>query len=203
MSDLSRLLRPHSIAVLGSDWAANVVTQCRQMGFGGPIWPVHPTRGQIGGVPCYPGLADLPSAPDATFIGVNRHATLDVVAELAGMGAGGAICFASGWAEAGHADLQDQLVAQAGQMPILGPNCYGMINYLDGALLWPDQHGGRRVERGVALLSQSSNIVINMTMQTRGLPIAFVACLGNAAQVGLATLAAALLADDRVTALGL
>ena len=203
MSDLSRLLRPRSIAVLGSDWAANVITQCRQMGFDGPIWPVHPTRGHIGGVPCYPRLADLPSAPDATFIGVNRHATLDVVAELAGMGAGGAICFASGWAEAGHADLQDQLVAQAGQMPILGPNCYGIINYLDGALLWPDQHGGRRVERGVALLSQSSNIVINMTMQTRGLPIAYVACLGNAAQVGLATLAAALLADDRVTALGL
>ena len=37
-------------------------------------------------------------------------------------------------------------------MPILGPNCYGLINYLDGALLWPDQHGGRRVERGVALI---------------------------------------------------
>ena len=88
-------------------------------------------------------------------------------------------------------------------MPVLGPNCYGVINYLDGALLWPDQHGGRRVGRGVALLSQSSNIVINLTMQARGLPIAYVACLGNAAQVGLADLAGALLADDRVTALGL
>jgi acyl-CoA synthetase (NDP forming) len=55
----------------------------------------------------------------------------------------------------------------------------------------------------VALLSQSSNIVINLTMQRRGLPVAYVACLGNAAQVGLAELADALLADDRVTALGL
>ncbi|MFN6979693.1 MAG: acetate--CoA ligase family protein, partial [Gemmobacter sp.] len=54
-----------------------------------------------------------------------------------------------------------------------------------------------------ALLSQSSNIVINLTMQRRGLPVAYVACLGNAAQVGLAELGAALLADDRVTALGL
>jgi acyl-CoA synthetase (NDP forming) len=164
---------------------------------------VHPTRDSIAGVRCYPSLADLPAAPDATFIGVNRHATLDVVAELAAMGAGGAICFASGWREAGEADLQDRLVAASGAMPILGPNCYGVINYLDGALLWPDQHGGRRVERGVALLSQSSNIVINLTMQARGLPIAYVACLGNAAKVGLAALAGALLDDPRVTALGL
>src|SRR5690606_21554819 len=89
------------------------------------------------------------------------------------------------------------------EMPILGPNCYGVINYLDGALLWPDQHGGRRVERGAALLSPSSSSGINLTMQARALPVAYVACLGNAAQVGLADLAAALLADDRVTALGL
>jgi acyl-CoA synthetase (NDP forming) len=201
--DLSRLLRPRSIAVLGSGWARNVVEQCAKMGFGGAVWPVHPTRDEIGGVRAFPSLAALPAPPDATFIGVNRHATLDVVRELSAMGAGGATCFASGWTEAGEAGLQADLVEAAGAMPILGPNCYGVINYLDGALLWPDQHGGRRVERGVALLSQSSNIVINLTMQRRGLPVAYVACLGNAAQVGLAELAGALLADERVTALGL
>ncbi|MFC2968829.1 acetate--CoA ligase family protein [Acidimangrovimonas pyrenivorans] len=201
--DLSRLLRPRSVAVLGGGWAANVVEQCRKMGFAGEVWPVHPTRDDVGGMRAYPALEALPAAPDAAFIGVNRHATLDVVGDLAGMGAGGAICFASGWREAGEAGLQDRLVAAAGAMPVLGPNCYGVINYLDGALLWPDQHGGRRVERGVALISQSSNIVINLTMQARGLPVAYVACLGNAAQVGLAELAAALLSDDRVTALGL
>ena len=201
--DLSRLLRPRSIAVMGSVWAENVNAQCRKMGFPGPVWPVHPKKAEIGGLPAFPSLAALPGPPDATFIGVNRHATVDVVAELAAMGAGGAICFASGWTEAGEPELQERLVAAAGSMPILGPNCYGVINYLDGALLWPDQHGGRRVERGVALLSQSSNIVINLTMQARGLPVAYVACLGNAAQIGLAELAGALLADARVTAIGM
>ncbi|WP_102226080.1 acetate--CoA ligase family protein [Acidimangrovimonas sediminis] len=201
--DLSRLLRPRSIAVLGGSWAANVVEQTRKMGFSGEVWPVHPAKPEIGGARAYPSVRELPGVPDATFIGVNRHATLDVVAELAAVGAGGAICFASGWREAGEAALQDRLVVAAGGMPVLGPNCYGVINYLDGALLWPDQHGGRRVERGVALLSQSSNIVINLTMQARGLPVAYVACLGNAAQVGLAELGAALLHDERVTALGL
>ena len=173
------------------------------MGFAGPVWPVHPTKAEIGGLRAYASLADLPGAPDAVFVGVNRFATVDVIRELAAMGAGGAICFASGWTEAGEPELQAQLVAAAGDMPILGPNCYGVINYLDGALLWPDQHGGVRVDRGVALVSQSSNIVINLGMQRRALPVAYVACLGNAAVVGLAELAGALLADDRVTAIGL
>lgn len=203
MSRLDRLLRPRHIAVLGAGWALNVIEQCRKMGFSGPVWPVHPSKDQIGALKAYASLADLPEAPDATFIGVNRFATIDVVAELAAMGAGGAISFASGWEEAGEAGLQDRLVAAAGDMPILGPNCYGVINYLDGALLWPDQHGGVRVERGVALVSQSSNIVINMGMQARGLPVAYVACLGNAAVVGLAELTGALLDDPRVTAVGL
>lgn len=203
MRALNRLLRPRSIAVLGSGWAENVVAQCRTMGFDGAVWPVHPTRAAIAGIPCHRSLSGLPAAPDATFIGVNRHATLELVAELSAMGAGGAVCFASGWREAGEGGLQDRLVRAAGDMPVLGPNCYGLINYLDGALLWPDEHGGRRVDRGVAILSQSSNIAVNLTMQARGLPIAYVACLGNAAQIGLAELAAAVLADHRVTALGL
>ena len=200
---LNRLLRPRHIAVLGAGWAQNVIEQCGKMGFQGQVWPVHPTKAEIGGLKTYPSLADLPAPPDATFVGVNRFATIDVVADLAALGAGGAICFASGWTEAGAPELQDRLIAAAGQMPILGPNCYGVINYLDGALLWPDQHGGLRVDRGVALISQSSNIVINMTMQRRALPVAYVACLGNAAVVGLAELAGALLDDPRVTAIGL
>ena len=203
MSRLDRLLRPRHIGVLGAGWALNVIEQCRKMGFKGPVWPVHPTKSEIGGLKAYARLADLPEPPDAVFIGVNRFATIDVVAELAAMGAGGAICFASGWSEAGEPGLQDRLVAAAGEMPILGPNCYGVINYLDGALLWPDQHGGVPVQKGVALVSQSSNIVINLGMQARGLPVAYVACLGNAAVVGLAELTGALLDDPRVTAIGL
>ncbi|MBX2854173.1 MAG: acetate--CoA ligase family protein [Rhodobacteraceae bacterium] len=203
MRVLERLLRPKSIAVLGSGWAENVVAQCDKMGFDGAVWPVHPRRESLGGRRAFASLADLPSAPDATFIGVNRQATVDVVRALSEMGAGGGVCFASGWSETGDHDLQAKLISAAGDMPFLGPNCYGLINFLDGALLWPDQHGGRRVERGVALISQSSNIAINLTMQARGLPIAYIACLGNAAQTGLADLGGALLADERVTALGL
>lgn len=200
--DLSRLFRPRHIALLGGGWAANAIRACQAMGYEGQIWPVHPFKPDIAGIPAYPSLGALPEAPDAAFVAVNRDLSIDVMGELSAMGAGGAVSFASGFAETADADKQAALVAAAGDMPMLGPNCYGVINYLDGALLWPDQHGGERVESGVAIISQSSNIAINMTMAARGLPIAYMACVGNQAQTGLAEIGAALAKDDRVTAIG-
>ncbi|MEJ5219503.1 acetate--CoA ligase family protein [Cognatishimia sp. D5M38] len=207
--DLSRLLRPKSIAVVGGGaWCAAVIEQCQKMGFQGEIWPVHPKAEELAGLPVFKDLAALPSAPDAVFLGVNRFITVDLVGQLSAMNAGGAVCFASGFLEASAEDenaagLQDQLLAAAGDMPILGPNCYGFINYLDGALLWPDQQGGQSAETGVAIVTQSSNIAINLTMQNRGLPIAYMITAGNQAQIGIAELGRGLLDDPRVTALGL
>ncbi len=202
--DLSRLLRPKSIAVFGGAWAANVVEQCLKAGFNGQIWPVHPTREAVHGVKAYPNLAALPSPPDAAWIGVNRDATIDIVRDLTKMDAGGAVCFASGFRETDDgADRNTALLDAAGEMPIIGPNCYGALNYLDGATLWPDQHGGKRVKKGVAIITQSSNIAINLTMQQRGLPLAYMLTAGNQAQIGLADMASALLEDKRVTAIGL
>lgn len=205
---LDRLLRPRSIAVFGGAWARNVIEQCQRSGYTGEIWPVHPKAEQICGLPCYRSVEDLPAAPDASFVGVNRHITVDVIGQLAEKGAGGAVCFASGFAEAAAEDqsgteLQTQLLSAAGEMPILGPNCYGLINYLDGALLWPDQHGGERCDSGVAIITQSSNILLNLTMQRRALPLAYALTAGNQAQQGLASMASALLDDPRVTAIGL
>ncbi|OED43632.1 acyl-CoA synthetase [Chromatiales bacterium (ex Bugula neritina AB1)] len=208
LRDLSRLLRPKSIAVVGGSWSRSVLEQCQRMQFAGDLWPIHPSHDSIFGLPCYRSVDSLPQAPDACFIGVNRNATVSIVEQLARRGSGGAVCFASGFSESSNEDasgieLQQQLLDAAGQMPVVGPNCYGMINYLDGALLWPDQHGGRRVERGVALITQSSNIAINLTMQKRALPIAYVMTAGNQAQTSIADMGMALLDDPRVTALGL
>ena len=78
--DLSRLLQPGSIAVIGGGaWCASVVEQCRKMGFGGPVWPVHPTKPEIGGAPAFAALEDLPGPPDAVFIGVNRNLTIETL----------------------------------------------------------------------------------------------------------------------------
>lgn len=202
---LKRYLKPRHIAVLGGKWSNTVVRKIREIGFAGEIWPVSPTRDELGGIPCFKSLSELPEAPDATFVGVNRHATVEVVEELNRMGAGGAMCFASGFAEVGDEgkELQDKLVGVAGDMPIEGPNCYGMINYLDGVTLWPDEHGSSRVDKGVAILCQSGNIAINMTMHQRSLPIAYMITMGNQAQLGVSEFIEAMLEDPRITAIGI
>lgn len=209
MDPLHRLFHPRSIAVVGGGaWGGEVIRQCQKIGFAGDIWVVHPTKDDVAGLRPYRAIADLPNAPDAVFVGVNRHATIDVARSLSAMGAGGAICFASGFREAVHEvadgdDLQAALLEAAGEMPIIGPNCYGFLNYLDGVALWPDQHGGLAVDSGVALIAQSSNVAINLTMQTRGLPVAYVVTVGNQAQTGLSAIGKTLLANPKVTALGL
>ncbi len=207
--DLTRLLQPKSIAVIGGGaWCRQVILQSQRMGYAGDIWPVHPKTAEIAGLAVHGRLEDLPSPPDAAFVGINRHATIEAVQALSDMGAGGAVCFASGFSEAAAEDgtgddLQARLVGAAGAMPILGPNCYGFVNALDGALLWPDQHGAAPVDTGVAILTQSSNISINLTMQRRGLPIAYMVTCGNMAQTSQAEIASSLLDDPRVTAVGL
>lgn len=211
MQRFERLLRPQSLTVFGGASAETVIRQCLKMGYTGNIWPVHPNKSHVEGLKAYRSVSELPGVPDAAFIGVNRFLTVDIVRDLAEGGAGGAICYASGFLEAEADDaqavqLQADLIAAAGSMPIIGPNCYGLINYADGALLWPDQHGGQRLETGAcgaAIITQSSNIAINLTMQKRGLPISYVLTAGNQAQTGLSEIALGLIEDSRVSCLGL
>ncbi len=208
MSGFSRFLSPHTLAVIGGKEAERVIEQCNKLGFEGTIWPVHPTRETMGGRSCFRSVDELPSAPDAAYVAVNRERTIDIVEALRKMGAGGAVCYAAGFAEAngesaGSGDLQHRLVEAAADMPIIGPNCYGFINAPQRVALWPDQHGVQACDYGVAILTQSSNIAINLTMQQRGLPIAMVMTVGNQAQTGLSRLALEMIEDDSVTALGL
>jgi len=204
-SPLARLLSPRSLVVIGGREAAEVIRQCERIGFKGEIWPVNPKRAEVAGRTAFAELKDIPGIPDAAFIAVPRDATIDAVAALAKMGAGGAVCYASGFAEVGPegAALQDKLVAASGDLALLGPNCYGLLNYLDGAALWPDQHGGLAVQKGVAIITQSGNIGLNLTMQARSLPLAYLISAGNKAKGDLGEMIDTLLDDDRVTAIGL
>ncbi len=202
---LERLLAPRQVAFIGGRALDAVIANCEALGFDGDIWVVNPRHEQIAGRRCYPSVADLPQAPDAAFVGVGWEATIGVVRELAERGAGGAVCLAAGFAEIGDVGQprQDELVAAAGDMAVIGPNCYGLLNYVDGVALWPDAHGGTRVEHGAALIAQSGNVSLNATMADRSLPLTHVLSIGNQAVTGFGEYLEALLDDPRVRAIGL
>lgn len=204
-ASLDRLLRPKTIAVIGGTQAEISAVNCDRLGFAGEIWPVNGNREAIAGRRCFARIEDLPTAPDAAIVVIPAEPTIEAVALLAQMGAGGAVCFASGFREVrgNGTERQDRLVAAAGDMPVMGPNCHGFVNCLDGAALWPDQHGAVRAERGVALITQSGNIGLNLTMQQRSLELAYLLALGNQAAIGIPECIETLAADERVTAIGL
>jgi len=200
-----RLLKPRTIAVFGGAQAEEVIRQSDRMGYKGEIWPVHPKKTVVLGRTVYRSVEDLPGSPDAAYVGVNRHLTIDIVRDLAARDTGGAVCYATGFIEAGQegSELEKQLLEATGDMPLVGPNCYGLLNYLNGAMLWPDQQGGRRVDEGVAIITMSSNVGFNLTMQRRGLPVAYMMSLGNQLKFDLHDAIHTFARQDRVTALGL
>ncbi|CAI8913455.1 MULTISPECIES: acetate--CoA ligase family protein [Pseudomonas] len=203
--NLKRMLAPQHVAFVGGRSMARALKRCAEGGYQGQMWLVNPQHDSLEGVPCVRSVAELPCGPDAVFIATNRELTLTCVAELAAIGAGGAICYASGFAETGAEGqaLQQQLLKAAGDMALLGPNCYGLLDYLHSSALWPVAHGGKAVEKGVAVLTQSGNFAYNLSMSDRSLPVAYMASVGNQAQLGVAELMDVLLDEPRVTAIGL
>ena len=186
--NLLRLLKPRHVAVIGGREAETVSGECARIGYRGSVWPVNPRRESIGGHRCFRSVEDLPRAPDAAFVAVPREAAIDTVARLAAMGAGGAVCHTAGFAETGSegARLEAALVESAGDLALIGPNCYGFINYLDRAALWPFAHGGSCPGYGAAIVTQSGMLASDLTMSQRSVPFAFMASIGNQSVVTLA-----------------
>ena len=195
---LTRLLHPRSIAFVGGARAQLAAEQTRKFGYEGDIWWVHPNAD-------FPTLADLPGVPEAVFVGVAAQRAIDIVAEANRLGVAGAVVYAAEFAEAGDAgaDRQARLLAAAGDMPIIGPNCHGFVDARSGAVLWPDIHGCQRINRGVGIVTQSGNVAIDLTMQQRGLPIATMITTGNQANVTITDCLEALIDDPTITAIGL
>ena len=107
-----RLLKPRTIAVFGCAQAHEVIRHCDRIGYKGDICPVHPRKTEVLGRTVYRSVADLPGSPDAAYVGVNRHLTIDIVRDLAARDSGGAVCYATGFVEAGEegSELLDQLL---------------------------------------------------------------------------------------------
>jgi len=203
--NLKRALNPRTVCYVGGTFLENTIQYNRRLGFDGEVWVVNPKHEEIGGAKCYPTVEDLPGAPDATFIAVNRETTNQVVKSLAERGAGGAICYAAGYSEVGGVGpaLEDELRANAGDMALVGPNCYGINNFLHGVPLLAIASMGERVERGCAFIAQSGNLCINVSNNQRSAELAYVISCGNQALVDIADYVDVLIDDPAITCFAL
>jgi acetate---CoA ligase (ADP-forming) len=143
-SGLGRLVEPKSVAIVGmsadpAKHGGKVLTSLRRFGFDGPVWGVNPKRPDVDGIEIVASLTDLPEPPDAVVLAVPAAATPDVIATAGEIGAGAAILFGGGFAEAGDdgAALQSTIVrlARSHGLRLLGPNSAGVINPSAGTVL--------------------------------------------------------------------
>ena len=203
---LQRLLAPRSVALIGGAWADAALAASRVIGYAGDVWRIHPTRPSSDAQRYFRSVDELPAAPDAAFIAAPNREVPAIAAALARRGAGGFVCFAAGFSETATDEgnrLTRELLVSAGELPFFGPNCYGFINFFDGAALWPDQVVGKRRERGVALICQSGTLALNLLYNDRSLPIGCALTVGNQTRLAAEDLLELMCADERVTAVGL
>ena len=203
--NLSRLLSPRHIAFIGGRDAEVAINEAKRIGFTGQIWPVNPKRETLGGYPCFASVADLPEAPDATFLAVPAPAAIASTAQLAARGAGGIVCYTAGFREAGAEGqvLEAALIEAAGDLALVGPNCYGVINYLDRAALWPFAHGGGSPGYGAAIITQSGMLSSDITMSQRSLPLTHMISCGNQSVLSLEDFVDHLIDHPAVRAIGM
>ncbi|MSY95672.1 MAG: hypothetical protein F2702_07160, partial [Actinobacteria bacterium] len=139
--DLTRLISPTSVAVVGAtdrpgSYGQSVLANLIASGFTGPVTGVHPTRPEALGFPCVPTLGELGRPVDVVVIATPASTVPAYISEARRLGCGGAVVFASGFAEVGDDSLDDALVGAARDFAVLGPNGNGLVNAWTRAALW-------------------------------------------------------------------
>ena len=204
--NLKKLFQPKSIAVVGGYWADFVVEGNRKLGFKGPVWHINPTRTKDKKNKYFRNIDELPSIPDCVYIAVSRDSTVKVIKDFASLGTGGAVCLASRFSETKSKKgliKTKELLKNSGEMPFLGPNCYGFINYLDRTSVWSDQVVDNETKNGIALICQSGTIGNTISFNHRSLPVGYIISVGNQTCVTIEDVIEYVLNDKRVTAIGI
>jgi acyl-CoA synthetase (NDP forming) len=203
------LFEPRTIAVIGAstrgDALPNVfIRRLREHGYGGAIYPIHPSAPQIEGLTAYRSLAESPEPVDYAYVAI---AAAQVPPLL--RGARGRVRYAqvisSGFGEADEGGkLQEELVAaaRAGGARLIGPNCMGIYSPR-GRVTFADVGA---LEAGcVGVLSQSGGLGTDIIRRglNRGLKYSGLISAGNCADLGTADFTEFYLADPHTKVIGM
>lgn len=206
-ADLRRLIEPQVVAVVGASSKPGSFGQRSLANLGrysGRVYGVNPRHtGDFNGVPCFPSVRELPETPDCVLLTVGADLLPSALEECAERGVGGAIIYASGFAEVGTPEglaAQDRIAAigRASGMRIVGPNCLGLINTRLGAGLHfvPSFPQMELVQGPVSVVSQGGGFGYTLMQgMKRGIGIGHFLSPGNSVDVDICDFIA-YLADD-------
>ncbi len=197
-SNVNRLLRPRSIALVGASskpgsLSETVLENLERAEYSGTLHLIHPKRPVIRGRQCLGSVEELPVGVDCAVLAIPGSAVLASVRACAERRVGSVIVFAAGFAEAGEQGQAEQRelnqIARESGMVLEGPNCLGMVNYVDRIpltfVVTPPQEGCDA--RGAAILSQSGALaaVIAVNMRHHRIPLKYSISTGNEASTGI------------------
>ena len=134
---LEALFNPKSIAIIGCSGdltrlSGRPLKFLLKNDYPGKIYPVNPKYKSIEGLSCYPSITKVPEPVDVALLIVPVKLIEDAVEDCMRAKTRSAIIFSSGFAELGKDGkaVQDRIakLSENSGMPILGPNCLGLIN---------------------------------------------------------------------------
>ena len=214
--NIEPMLRPRSIGVVGvsaTPGAAGtaVVKNLESFGYKGEVHLVSRGRTEIEGRACVPSIDELPLGLDTIVLGIPADAVLEAVRACAARQAKSVVVFAAGFAEAGDEGIAAQLeiarIAEEAGMPVLGPNCLGLTNFVDGLPLTfgPAVPQAPATSKTLAVVAQSGGIMgsIRMASFARGLSLSYAISTGNEAGCGVEDFLAYLINDEHTSAIAM
>ncbi|MCS6892370.1 MAG: acetate--CoA ligase family protein [Rhodovarius sp.] len=167
---IARIVAPRSIAVIGASedlgkFGGRILHYLQRFGFPGLILPVNPNRARLRGLPAYPSVEALPEPPDVAILAVPAAGLLAQIEACARAGVGAAIVITGKLAEAGPEGAAIEAActaaARAAGMRLLGPNCLGILNLPDRAMMSSSLalEGGEIRVGGIGMVSQSGALM--------------------------------------------
>jgi len=192
-SNIGALMAPRNVVLVGAsdrNWAPRIWDNLARFGFEGAVYPVNPSRDEIWGVRCYPGIADLPEAPDHLALFVPKEQTLEILEAAGKLGARSASIYAAGFGEGGDPDgraraLRLKEILRTYSIAATGPNCMGLAVGRSKFCTFPDEQLSPLAPGAVAALTQSGMLAQTFArgIVDAGLTLAYLVSCGN--QTGL------------------
>jgi acetyltransferase len=207
--NLTPLFAPESIAVIGVSLKndrhpANVIYSKLHLRYPVAVFPVNPKGGRLQRETVYPDVTQIPGKVDLAVVAARAEHVPGILEQCIESGVGGAVIISGGFAEVGRQDLQDRLVAIAGEarFPFIGPNCLGTYapRRFDTFFL-PGERLIRPEPGNVAVVSQSGGVLVDQMVKFAGqnVGLSLAVSIGNKAMVRELDLLAYLRGDPATT----